>query len=66
MAEFFGWDENVHGFFVVVEKEPLTSNCLSPHEIDFNVARLKEDLDRVGVEMKAQLPLRAKRSMFDA
>lgn len=58
MAGNFGFDDGVHGLFVVVEQEPLSGGCLSVSDIDENIIRLQSDLDRVGAQMKRALAVR--------
>ena len=58
MAENFGYDDGLNGLFVVVEREPLTPNCLTAEEIDTNIERLKAELDQVGARMKTALASR--------
>ena len=58
MAENFGYDDGLNGLFVVVEREPLTPNCLTAEEIDTNIERLKAELDQVGAHMKTALASR--------
>lgn len=58
MAGNFGFDDGVHGLFVVVEREPLTTGCLSVEQIDENILRLQADLDKVGAQMKRALAVR--------
>jgi hypothetical protein len=55
MAGPFGYDSNLTGLWVVVEQEPLCRGCRSADEVDAEISRLKADLDRVALEMKAEL-----------
>ena len=54
----FGFDDGLHGLFVVVEREPLSPGCVSDKEIDSSIERLKSELDRVAMRMKAALATR--------
>lgn len=58
MGSHFGFDDGVHGLFVVVEREPLTPGCVSNQEIDSSIELLKGELDRVAMRMKAALATR--------
>ena len=40
---------------MVVEQEPLCPGCQSDEEADAQISRLKADLDRVALELKADL-----------
>jgi hypothetical protein len=51
----FGYDDGVHGLFVVVEREPLSPGCLTAEEIDHNIEQLRLELHRVGTQMKIAL-----------
>ena len=55
MAGNFGFDDGAFGLFVVVEREHLTSGCLSVEQIDKNIAMLQADLHRVGAQMNRAL-----------
>ena len=58
MDSHFGFDDGLHGLFVVVEREPLSPGCVSEKEIDVSIERLKSELDRVAMRMKAALASR--------
>lgn len=58
MSGNFGFDDGVHGLFVVVECEPLSAGCLSVEQIDENIRRLQAELDGVGAQMKRALAAR--------
>ena len=58
MGSHFGYDNGLHGLFVVVEREPLTDGCVTVQEIDSSIELLKSELDRVAMRMKAALPSR--------
>lgn len=58
MSSHFGFDDGVHGLFIVVEREPLTPGCVNAQEIDSSIELLKGELDRVAMRMKAALPTR--------
>lgn len=55
MAGPFGFDSDSSGLWVTVEREPLSSGCRSLDEVDAEIGRLKADLDRVALEMKAEI-----------
>ena len=58
MGSNFGFDDGLHGLFVVVEQEPLSPGCLTDEDIDRNIDRLKDELDRVCSRMKVALASR--------
>ena len=58
MGSHFGYDDGLHGLFVVVEREPLSPGCVSIQEIDSSIELLKGELDRVAMRMKAALASR--------
>lgn len=58
MSLHFGFDDGLHGLFVVVEWEPLSPGCVSVQEIDSSIQQLKAELDMVGTRMKAALATR--------
>ena len=58
MAGSFDFDDGINGLFVVVEREPLSSGCLSIADIDEQILNLQADLDRVGALMKRALAVR--------
>lgn len=58
MAGNFGFDDGLNGLFVVVEREPLSSGCLSAEDIDANISRLQLELERVGAQRKRALASR--------
>ena len=58
MSGVFGFDDGVHGLFVVVEREPLSAGCLSVEQIDESIVSLQAELDRVGAQMKRALAVR--------
>ena len=50
------FETDITGVYVTVQGgEPLGSPCLTDDEVDHQVDRLKADLDRLAVEMKAAL-----------
>ena len=55
MSLHFGFDDGLHGLFVVVEREPLSPGCVSVQEVDSTIQQLKAELDMVGTRMKASL-----------
>lgn len=55
MAKPFGFEIDIGGARVVVEREPLSSACLSDSEVDWQIAYLKECLDGVAKAMKAAI-----------
>ena len=63
MGSHFGYDDGLHGLFVVVEREPLTAGCVTVQEIDSSIELLKSELDRVAMRMKAALPSRTRFSV---
>ena len=58
MSLHFGFDDRLHGLFVVVEREPLSPGCISAQEIDSTIEQLKTELDMVGRRMKVALATR--------
>ena len=58
MSGVFGFDDGMHGLFVVVEREPLSAGCLSVEQIDESIISLQAELDRVGAQMKRALAVR--------
>ena len=58
MGANFGFDDGLHGVFVVVEQEPLSPGCLTEKDIDVNIDRLKDELERVRAQMKVALASR--------
>lgn len=58
MGSHFGYDDGLHGLFVVVEREPLSPGCVTVQEIESSIELLKGELDRVAMRMKAALASR--------
>ena len=56
MALALDFETDITGVYVTVQGgEPLGSGCLTDDEVDHQISRLKADLDRLAVEMKAAL-----------
>lgn len=66
MAGPFGYEIDIHGAAVVVEREPLHPACLSDGEIDYHIKALKADLDRQAVAMKKAVREQAQKPLFGA
>lgn len=54
----FGFEDDQHGFYFVVEREPLSSGCLTEAEIDAARERLKTSIDTTALKMKKALKAR--------
>ena len=55
----FGFQDDLHGLYFVVAREPLTSGCLTEAEIDAARERLKDGIDAIALEMKRALKMRS-------
>ena len=68
MAEFFDYKDGVDGLSIVVARQPLSSGCMSPGEVEYQITKLKDDLDRLLAEMLIALPNAGLRpgKVFDA
>ena len=44
-------EESAFGARLMVKSDSLTSDCLSPEEVDWHIRALKEDLDACAAEM---------------
>ena len=55
MALALDFEADVNGVCVTVDGQPLSPGCLTDREVDDQIERLKADLDRLSVEMKAAL-----------
>ena len=54
----FGFDDDLHGLYFVVEREPLSSGCLTDAEIEAAGERLKNNIDATVLKMKKALKTR--------
>jgi hypothetical protein len=54
------WDfkYDVHGASVLLSGYPVTPGALSDAEVDYQIDRLKNDLDQVGKKMKREIAKR--------
>lgn len=48
----FGFEIDLRGAWIVVEREPISSCALSDEEVDYQIEGLKNDLDAVAKKMK--------------
>jgi hypothetical protein len=55
IANVFGFEMSLAGARVIVVREPICSRCLSEAEVDFQLRRLKDNLDAVARQMKTAL-----------
>lgn len=56
MALALDFEADITGVYVTVQGgEPLGSGCLTDDQVDFQISRLKGDLDRLAVAMKEAL-----------
>lgn len=60
----FDFDIDIYGARVVIQREPLSPGCLSDNEVDYQIKRLKEDLDAVAKRMKKAIREQAKKPIF--
>ena len=60
----FGFEVDASGARVVVKREPLGRGCLSDGEVDADIKALKDDLDRVALEVKAAIRKRRGRPVL--
>jgi hypothetical protein len=56
MARYFDYEDGAHGLSIVVSATPLSSGCLVPGEVKYQIDKLKSDLDRLHKEMLKALP----------
>ena len=54
----FGFEDDQHGLYFVVEREPLSSGCLTEAEIDGARETLKTNIDATAFNMKRALKAR--------
>ena len=56
MALALDFETDITGVYVMVQGgEPLGSGCLTDDQVDFQISRLKGDLDRLAAAMKEAL-----------
>ncbi|TDE35058.1 hypothetical protein [Antarcticimicrobium sediminis] len=65
MSKNFGFEIDLHGARVVVEREPLHSACSTDSQIDHDISALKSELDRLAVKMKKAVREQANKPLFD-
>lgn len=63
MKNPFQYEIDIHGARVLPVREPLCSACLSDGEIDYQIAYLKADLDRVAKLMKKAIVRQAAKDL---
>ena len=56
MAQYFDYEDGAHGLSIVVARQPLSPGCMVPGEVEYQIKKLKDDLDRLFAEMLIALP----------
>ncbi len=56
MAEYFGYKDGANGLSIVAAHSPLSSGCMHPDEVKYQIKKLKADLDHLQKEMLKELP----------
>jgi hypothetical protein len=60
----FDFECGTSGAAIVIAREPIMPLCANDTEIDTNIRLLKEDLDRVALEMKKAIRQQARKPDF--
>lgn len=61
----FGYEPTVNGLRITVNGAPFGAGAWSPGEIDYQVGRLKEELDQIAAKMKRESPQHHKAIFLD-
>ena len=62
----FGFEIDLRGAWIVVQREPISSCALTDDEVDYQIEGLKNDLDAVAKQMKRAIREQRKQPMFEA
>ncbi|GGF38606.1 hypothetical protein GCM10011321_31950 [Youhaiella tibetensis] len=61
----FGYEPTVNGLRVTIDGRPFGAGVRTPSEIDYQVGRLKNELDQLTAKMKRESPQQHKATFLD-